>query len=104
MRRVKSICARQHYNIDRIAYHEYLKSFLEQDISIISMKETAIGNANIYFYTTIVYECNENFTDKTGADYVNVKATKIKKGEYELIVSESTEKIINVRYVEHEKQ
>jgi len=103
MKRVKTIKAKQLNEIDRIAYHEYLKKFLDQDISIISIKETASGTGNYVFYTTIVYECNEDFIDKTGADYVILKDKFMKKGEYELVVSEVKEKIVNIRYVENNK-
>jgi len=99
MKRIKTIRAS---NEIRIAYHEYLKTFLQQDMSIISIKETANRVSDFEFYTTIVYECNEDFIDKTGGEYVSLKVKRIKKGEYELIVSEATKKIINVRYSEYD--
>ena len=101
MKRIKTIKAKQVNETLRIAYHEYLKKFLDQDMSIISIKETTSGSGNYVLYTTIVYECNEGFIDKTGADYVILKDKFMKKGEYELIVSEVKEKIVNIRYVEN---
>lgn len=73
MRRVKVIYSElgtQEYGF----YQAYLQNFIQQDITIISHTERIIRSA-FSSCTTIIYECNDDFIDTTGAATVKLKTS-----------------------------